>query len=405
MLQSMRVLFFLALAALSSSKPVDEMSAALNRISADPDISRDCLQMIASKGYPVESHTIRTEDDYFLTVFRIPHGKNEKPSDDSRPVVLLAHGILDVSTTWVMNNETQSLGFILADHGFDVWLMNVRGNKYSLRHATLSTDDNAFWDFTWDDHARLDLPNTVDFVLKTTRTATLGYVCHSQGCTQALAALSQHTPGLAGRINMLVGLAPVAYLSHTGSILLKALSVFNVDKLAALLGLQSFLPSSALLRTLLPWICRIEIVCDSVIYLIAGFDKENFDNNRLAVYTSHFPDGTSVKNMGHWAQMVRSGSFGMYDYENEAKNLEAYGVTSPPAYQVENITVPMAFFSGGRDDLVSTKDLQKLMNRLPESVSLTIVPKYGHLDFVWGMYTFIDIYPQVVEQLRKGIPS
>jgi hypothetical protein len=39
--------------------------------------------------------------------------------------------------------------FVIANQGFDVWLGNSRGNKYSREHATKSPDSKDFWDFSW----------------------------------------------------------------------------------------------------------------------------------------------------------------------------------------------------------------------------------------------------------------
>ncbi len=110
---------------------------------SDPDEYLSTSLLILNKGYPAQEHNVVTNDGYILKIHRIPYGKeNNNVYNKSRPVVLLQHGLLDCSATYVINFPDQSLGFILSDQGYDVWIVNMRGNTYGLNHLRLNTNSD-----------------------------------------------------------------------------------------------------------------------------------------------------------------------------------------------------------------------------------------------------------------------
>lgn len=68
-------------------------------------------ELIQMYKYDVEVHHVITEDGYILELHRITGSPNLAPCEIKRKQqVLLMHGILDSSATWVLMHPTTSLG-------------------------------------------------------------------------------------------------------------------------------------------------------------------------------------------------------------------------------------------------------------------------------------------------------
>lgn len=104
--------------------------------SKDDDDGLTMTELVQKRGYTINTHYVTTADGYILTIFNIPEGKENKTTT-KKPVVLLQHGLFDSSYTWINNYETQSLGYILADNGYDVWFGNNRGTNLCMQTNTL----------------------------------------------------------------------------------------------------------------------------------------------------------------------------------------------------------------------------------------------------------------------------
>lgn len=101
------------------------------------------------------------------------------PRPGAQPVYL-QHGIMDSSAGWIIMGPHSSLGYYLYDLGYDVWLGNNRGNRYSKNHTYLSTKSKEFWDFTFHEIGNYDIPAMFDHILGATNFTRAHYIAHSQ---------------------------------------------------------------------------------------------------------------------------------------------------------------------------------------------------------------------------------
>ncbi|EDO29518.1 predicted protein [Nematostella vectensis] len=370
-----------------------------------PETNMIFTQLIQYNGYPVEDYDVTTEDGYILSVQRIPYGREGKCKGvKDKPVVFLQHGLLCSATNWVTNLYNESFGFILADQCFDVWLGNVRGNTYGKRHVKLPVDSDAFWDFSFDEMAKYDLPAMIDFVTKTTGQASLYYAGHSQGTMIGFIAFA-HNPAVIQKVKAFYALAPVSTVSHMGGAL-KYLAYLSpeIEFLFKVLGVRDFLPTDDLMRVLADLVCRpdyIRVVCSDFLFLIAGMDRSQLNETRLPIYISHTPAGTSVKNVVHFAQIFREKKFQMYDYGSAEKNKHKYNQDTPPQYNVSAVKVPSALYWGGHDVLADPTDVKDLLAKLPHQMYNKYLPTWDHLDFIWALDAASLVYDDVIRHIKS----
>jgi len=378
------------------------VSTAVGKL--EPDVYRTCPELIASRGFPVEEHVVTTEDGFKLRMFRISHGRH---SSTVGPPVFLMHALLCSSDEWVMDSAEQSLAYVLADAGFDVWLGNKRGNTYALQHTNLSTKDVRFWHWTWDQVGLIDVPASIEYILAKTGAATVGYVGHSEGTTVGFIAATSSR--VARKINSLAMLAPVANITALGNHgLLKWLVKMGEKTMYATMGRKEFLEQTPFLKKWGPEFCSLcPKCCQDILFMFCGFDDDtsNFNTSHFDVYYAHTPSGTSIENMGHWIQNVQTAMFRAFDYGSAAENEQHYGQRTPPDYDLSKLTQPLALFTGGKDPLGSPTNVASILKKVPSGALWHDEPQWSHMSHVWGLNAKDRIYSMVIAHLHKGIAT
>lgn len=356
-------------------------------------------------GYYAEEHVVQTKDGYLLGLHRLGWRRGEEdvrvnagPGSVQKKVVYLHHGLLMNSEVWVCLTERERcLPFLLVDQGYDVWLGNNRGNKYSKKCMHHSPAEVEFWDFSMDQFAFHDIPDSINYILSTTAQPSLSYIGFSQGTAQAFATLSIH-PTLNSRVDVFVALAPAMAPPGLASGIVSSLVKTNPEILFLLFGRRAILGSATMWSALLYPAIFAWFIDKSLLFLFNWKTLNITPHQKLAAYP-HLYSFTSTKSVVHWFQIIRNGTFQMYDDEvstplSLSQGSKYYKVAKFPT---RNIRTPIVLVHGGSDSLV---DVNVMLKELPRHTVARCIPKYEHLDLLWASDVDKLVFPHVLEALE-----
>nr|XP_004924270.3 lipase 3 [Bombyx mori] len=378
-------------------KHFDDIVADYHAGLGNEDITLSIEKIIEKYNHKVEKHFVTTEDQYCLTLFRIPN---------KGPAVFLMHGLLGSSDDFVVAGPEGGLAFLLTREGYDVWMGNARGNKHSKQHLILNPSDAIFWDFSWHEIGYYDLPAMIDYVLASKNTSSLKYIGYSQGTTTFFVMTSER-PEYNEKISAMIALSPVAFMTKVRSPIVRLFTpgtplIYYITKI---FGIREFLPDNNLIRSLKFLLCGTlplaEILCSNVIFLFTGFGYEQLNVTNLPVLYGHMPAGASVKQIVHFGQGTMSGDFKMFDYGYF--NLKLYGNKEPPHYRLYKVVTPVYLFYSDEDWLAHPDDVEKLYSSLGNAKEMYKVPfePFTHVDFIWGK----DVKTLIYEKLKTILLS
>ncbi|WBW71317.1 triglyceride lipase-cholesterol esterase [Schizosaccharomyces osmophilus] len=359
--------------------------------------ARDTVDLCQLHGYDLEEHFVRTSDGYLLCLQRVYKAEEQESLSKLayKPPVLFIHGLLMNSEIWVCNIKREdSIPFALVDQGYDVWLGNLRGNKYSKKNVKYGSESREFWNFTLDSIAIFDIPSIVKYILSVNKSDSVAFVGFSQGAIMALAALSIDNE-LRKSVRAFIALSPAIFPKKYSSKTVYSIINSNSQLLYLLFGTHSMLASTIFWQAVLYPPVFSKIV-DSCLRYFMDWNGKNISEEQKIVGYSHLYSFTSVKCFVHWAQIMKNKVLQMYDDSPGIKPSYYTNLNRIARYPIENIRVPIIMIYGSDDNMVNIDALRSCLPPLSQCIQ---IPHYEHLDMLIGDKRKTLVINQVIEQL------
>lgn len=345
----------------------------------------------------VSTHPFTTEDGLGLSLLRFHRA-------ESQDVVLLIHGLTQSSDMFIMPEHRNLVSYLL-DNGFgDVWTLDNRlSNRHPYNHAMhrYTLDDVAHWD-------NAEAVRTIREAIGPDR--RLHVVSHCLGAVSFLMSLSAGVvDGITSVVANSVALTPT-------------LPAFSAAKIAVapelfeyVAGFEYFDPRwGDAPRFTRPWLTAKIISathreCDvSACHILShlwgsGFPAMYRHENLLEVTHRRLGDlcgGTGMNYYRHVRKMYFAGRAVRYDPKDERHAELPEDYLSNAAH----IDTPILLTSGDTNKVFGDSNeicYRKLEKMTPGRHEFRILPGYGHLDPFIGEQAAMDVFPHLLDFIKR----
>jgi lysosomal acid lipase/cholesteryl ester hydrolase len=164
-------------------------------------------------------------------------------------------------------------------------------------------------------------------------------------------------------------------------------------------GRKAILPSAVMWQQILYPPIFARLIDASLGFLFDWHGRNITMSQKIAAY-AHLYSFASVKSVVHWFQIMRTGTFQMFD-DDVMSAIPLRGGSSssyvPAKFPTRNIVTPIVLLWGDQDSLV---DIDVMMRELPPHTVEKKLESYEHLDILWGKDVHVDVIPEVLEALK-----
>jgi pimeloyl-ACP methyl ester carboxylesterase len=330
-------------------------------------------------------HYAWTRDHWRLALYRYTPRRGSH-----RTPLLLCHGMS--SNRWNMDGPGRiSLARYLVRHGYDTWIVELRGAGRSTR-PTLWNGKRYNW--TFEDYVHHDAPAALQLVLRETGARQVHWVGHSMGGMIAYALLMSPVHSkIASAVTL--GSPTMSKVGHP-------LIDFGVPYRNLLRYLPPRVPVGTLARIGAPFAAVLaSLLSDSLAEL--GWYPGNADLSLLRSLMLTAVDdlpASLLREFARWYDThAMSDRYGMFDFTEH----------------LERITAPILVIAGSKDGLTPARDLEAVYRRIASpDKTFRIIGKaqgfahdYSHADLILGLHAPEDVYPVVLQWLeahRRMVP-
>lgn len=371
----------------------------------DPEAHMSMPEVVAYHGYPFEQYEVKSEDGFYTWIQRIPYGKYNKSRSNRKPVII-QHGLMGLSSVWVVNIPRMNLAYILAEQGYDVWLVNSRGNAFSLHHEKYKSTQSEFWFNDWHEMGYYDMPAFIDFILGKTGYSQVLYIGHSMGTTIGFSMLAAR-PEYNKKVKAAFMLAPVVTMNYATTAMRNFANYAKAIQLMELMGEYEMNETSPVLQWVLQKTCDlpVDLLCKLVLLVFVDSDALRLNITRAPVFTHLTPSSAPTQTVVHYGQIMESGKFQQFDY-GLIRNLKHYNQSTPPDYNLTAISSAIYLYHGDADELASTQDVADLALKLTNLKKDYRVPDplFNHMDFLWGLNVKNLLYNTMLKDMKAAWP-
>lgn len=328
----------------------------------------------------------------FTTADNVPLRLTRYCGGDKGPVMLI-HGLGVSSRIFSLDTIDTNLLEFLYERGYDVWLLDFRA---SIELPAAQQRSNA------DDVARYDIPAAVAVVKEKTGRSSVQVLAHCFGGTTFTMALLS---GLTGVRSAVISQASAHYVAplltklKTGLYLPNVLDAIGIDSLTAYRDTRANwlerLYDQALRLYPQEFEERSTSAVDKRITFMYGQLWELDQLNTATHDTLHETFGVAnIDAFEHLALLVRKG------HAVAADGGEKY---LPNA---KNMALPIRFIHGAENATFLPEGTAKTLAYLraangEDLYDRIVIPRYGHIDCIFGKSAATDVFPYVVEHLDK----